>query len=58
MVEDQTLLQKQYTEINTHYVRLYEEAKHLMYDLERKEHDINYMKATIQELNEGKTSIC
>ncbi|KAJ3410013.1 hypothetical protein HDV05_004120 [Chytridiales sp. JEL 0842] len=52
MDEDRLLLQKQYTEINGHYTRLYDEAKHLMYDLERKEHDINYMKATIQELNE------
>ncbi|KAJ3214334.1 hypothetical protein HDU67_001775 [Dinochytrium kinnereticum] len=41
-----------FTEVNTHYVRLYEEAKHLMYDLERKEHDVNYLKATIQEYNE------
>ncbi|KAI8855305.1 hypothetical protein BC829DRAFT_359323 [Chytridium lagenaria] len=46
-----------FTEVNTHYVRLYEEAKHLMYDLERKEHDVNYLKATIQEYNEGELLI-
>jgi hypothetical protein len=39
--------------MNEHYTGLYEEAKKLMYDLERKEHDINYLKAEIQELREG-----
>ncbi|KAJ3186824.1 hypothetical protein HK101_009566 [Irineochytrium annulatum] len=49
---DKGIIKKGYDEVNGHYIQLYEEAKHLMYDLERKEHDVNYLKATIQELNE------
>ncbi|KAJ3107366.1 hypothetical protein HDU97_004248 [Phlyctochytrium planicorne] len=49
---EKTSFERCFSEVNTHYVRLYEEAKHLMYDLERKEHDVNYLKATIQEFNE------
>ncbi|KAJ1560198.1 hypothetical protein HK405_007911, partial [Cladochytrium tenue] len=45
-------VQRLFDDVNSHYVKLYEEAKHWMYDLERKEHDINYMKATIQEMSE------
>ncbi|KAJ3119051.1 hypothetical protein HDU96_003226 [Phlyctochytrium bullatum] len=51
-VLDKASYERCFNEVNTHYVRLYEEAKHLMYDLERKEHDVNYLKATIQEYNE------
>ncbi|KAJ3015681.1 UNVERIFIED_CONTAM: hypothetical protein HDU68_012615, partial [Siphonaria sp. JEL0065] len=46
-------LQKGYTEVNTHYNRLYEEARHLMYDLERKEHDVNYLKSRIIDMTEN-----
>ncbi|KAJ3320092.1 Coiled-coil domain-containing protein 40, partial [Blyttiomyces sp. JEL0837] len=52
ITEERDRIQKIYDDVNNHYMRLYDEAKHLMYDLERKEHDINYLKATVQELNE------
>ncbi|TPX38692.1 hypothetical protein CcCBS67573_g10703 [Chytriomyces confervae] len=64
MAEDNRILQKEkqslnanYSEINTHYNRLYEEARHLMYDLERKEHDINYLKATLRDSSENDATI-
>ncbi|KAJ3047995.1 hypothetical protein HK097_010978 [Rhizophlyctis rosea] len=38
-----------YKEINSHYVKLYDESKYLIYALERKEHDVNYLKSKIQE---------
>ncbi|KAJ3352503.1 hypothetical protein HDU83_007922 [Entophlyctis luteolus] len=42
------VLQRSYNDINTHYNKLYDEARHLMYDLERKEHDVNYLKSKMQ----------
>ncbi|KAI8819061.1 hypothetical protein BJ741DRAFT_179644 [Chytriomyces cf. hyalinus JEL632] len=64
MAEDNRILQKEkqslnanYSEINTHYNRLYEEARHLMYDLERKEHDINCLKATLRDSSENDATI-
>ncbi|KAJ3033332.1 hypothetical protein HDV00_006488 [Rhizophlyctis rosea] len=38
-----------FNEINAHYGKLYDESKYLIYALERKEHDVNYLKSKIQE---------
>ncbi|KAJ3278552.1 Coiled-coil domain-containing protein 40, partial [Borealophlyctis nickersoniae] len=50
---DRDVFKSRYEEINSHYVRLYDEAKHLIYALERKEHDVNYLKSKIQERDHG-----
>jgi hypothetical protein len=34
-------------------LKIYEEAKHLAYDVERKEHDLNFFKAKTNEEQEG-----
>ncbi|KAJ3202003.1 hypothetical protein HDU82_007674 [Entophlyctis luteolus] len=51
------VLQRSYNDINTHYNKLYDEARHLMYDLERKEHDVNYLKSKMQGQTESDTAI-
>ncbi|KAJ3140874.1 spermatogenesis-associated protein 17 [Physocladia obscura] len=55
--KEKTGLDRNYHEINRHYIRLYEEAKHLMYDLERKEHDVNALKAKLNELSQNDPTI-
>ncbi|KAJ3062099.1 hypothetical protein HDU98_001995, partial [Podochytrium sp. JEL0797] len=57
LAKENESLRKSYTEINTHYNRLYDEARHLMYDLERTEHDANYLKAKVQDLTENDPTI-
>jgi chromosome segregation ATPase len=38
-------LTEQCKEVTDHYTKLYDEAKRLVYSLERREHDLNYLKA-------------
>lgn len=52
-VDSKSKIQYRYDEVHSHYVKLYEEAKHLIYALERKEHDINYLKSKVMENNEN-----
>ena len=42
-------LQSRYNDVHGHYMSLYEEAKLLIYSLERKEHDVNYLKSKLTE---------
>lgn len=42
-------IQEKYQQINHAYIQLYEEAKHLVYGLERKELDVNLLKSKLQE---------
>lgn len=49
ITSEQKNLTVQFNEISGHYNKLYEEAKHLIYALERKEHDLNFLKAKINE---------
>lgn len=53
MTTDQTVLKIQHTELNAHYTKLYEEAKHLIYTVERKEHDLNFLKAKMNAEEAG-----
>lgn len=53
-MDSKSKIQYRYDEVHLHYVKLYEEAKHLIYALERKEHDINYLKSKVMENNESK----
>ncbi|KAJ3381531.1 hypothetical protein HDU92_005295 [Lobulomyces angularis] len=46
-------LKSKYDEVHGHYVKLYEEAKQLIYALERKEHDVNYLKSKLLETADG-----
>jgi hypothetical protein len=47
-------LKSQYDKIHGHYVKLYNEAKHTVYELERKEHDVNYLKSVMSGTEECK----
>jgi hypothetical protein len=51
LLREKKVLNQSYMDINKHYNKLYDEARHLMYDLERKEHDVNFLKAKMQEDN-------
>ncbi|KAJ3072144.1 hypothetical protein HDU99_002257, partial [Rhizoclosmatium hyalinum] len=57
LTKEKESLRKSYTEINNHYNKLYDEARHLMYDLERREHDCNYLKAKLQEITDNDPTI-
>ncbi|ORY53523.1 hypothetical protein BCR33DRAFT_654813, partial [Rhizoclosmatium globosum] len=57
LTKEKESLRKSYTEINNHYNKLYDEARHLMYDLERREHDCNYLKAKLQEITDSELYI-
>lgn len=47
-------LKSQYDKVHEHYVKLYNDAKHIVYTLERKEHDVNYLKSVINGSEECK----
>ncbi|KAL3899001.1 MAG: hypothetical protein SGCHY_002347 [Lobulomycetales sp.] len=46
-------LKSQYDKVHEHYVKLYNDAKHIVYTLERKEHDVNYLKSVINGSEES-----
>lgn len=50
---NQTNLKTQYSEVTSHYTKLYEEAKHLIYAIERREHDLNFLKAKMNAQEAG-----
>ncbi|KND03985.1 uncharacterized protein SPPG_01433, partial [Spizellomyces punctatus DAOM BR117] len=47
--QERDAFKDRYEQINSHYVRLYDESKHIIYALERKEHDVNMLKSQIHE---------
>jgi DNA mismatch repair ATPase MutS len=47
-------LKTQYDNVHGHYVKLYNDAKHTVYELERKEHDVNYLKSVMSGTEECK----
>jgi chromosome segregation ATPase len=48
-----SVLQEQYKEISGHYAKLHEEAKQMIYILERKEYDLNLFKSKTSAQAEG-----
>ncbi|KAJ3123918.1 hypothetical protein HK098_001563 [Nowakowskiella sp. JEL0407] len=52
VTDERNTLKRKFEETNNHYVNLYEEAKHLVYALERKEHDVNFLKSKLQDLKD------
>ncbi len=46
-----TSLQNQYKDVSKHYQKLHDEAKHLIYAVERKEHDINILRSKLECTN-------
>lgn len=55
--KDYKSLNEQFGEIKAHYTKLYDETKHLIYSLERKEHDLNYLRAKMTEKEAGRILI-
>ncbi|KAL2913632.1 hypothetical protein HK105_206792 [Polyrhizophydium stewartii] len=49
VTQERDMIQEQYQEISAHYSKLYEEAKHLIYALERREHDLNFLRAKMSQ---------
>jgi chromosome segregation ATPase len=47
------VLKEQYQEISTHYAKLHEEAKQMIYTLERKDYDLNLFKSRSSAQAEG-----
>ncbi|KAJ3021052.1 hypothetical protein HKX48_009297 [Thoreauomyces humboldtii] len=53
---EKAALVDRYGAINNHYGKLYDESKHVMYALEKKEHDVNALKgALVESRHEDKT---
>nr|KAJ3422477.1 hypothetical protein HK105_007856 [Polyrhizophydium stewartii] len=53
VTQERDMIQEQYQEISAHYSKLYEEAKHLIYALERREHDLNFLRAKMSQKEAG-----
>ncbi|KAI8815798.1 uncharacterized protein EV422DRAFT_501993 [Fimicolochytrium jonesii] len=51
-----TVANERYEHINGHYSRLYDESKHIIYSLEKKEHDVNALKGRLAENVRGKNA--
>jgi chromosome segregation ATPase len=51
------VLQQQYQEISSHYAKLHEEAKQMIYTLERKDYDLNLFKSKASAQAEGITPL-
>ncbi|TPX65655.1 hypothetical protein SpCBS45565_g05040 [Spizellomyces sp. 'palustris'] len=52
--QERDAFKDRYEQINSHYVHLYDESKHIIYALERKEHDVNMLKSQIHEHKRGR----
>ena len=46
---ERDVIKERYDEISAHYMKLYDETKHLIYALERREHDLNFLKAKMSQ---------
>ncbi len=54
IIRDRDALKTQLTEITIHYNKLYDESKFLIHNLERKEHDLNYLQDKLARTDRGK----
>ncbi|KAH9248728.1 hypothetical protein BASA81_013618 [Batrachochytrium salamandrivorans] len=55
IAQERDLVKEKYSEISTHYSKLYEEANHLMYTLERREYDLNLIRAKMNQKEVDRT---
>ncbi|KAK6093521.1 hypothetical protein MT418_006132 [Batrachochytrium dendrobatidis] len=49
ITQERNLVKEQYEDISAHYAKLYEETKYLIYALERREHDLNFLKGKMNQ---------
>ena len=55
MKREHSKLKEEYDLVNGHYQKLYDEAQHLMYTLQRKEHDMEYYRERTAKREAGNT---